>query len=152
MRLVRDSRRFIETLEDLLRRGYPVRFRADGWSMYPAIRNGDVITVAPLAGSPIRVGEVVLYRHGQAAIAHRIVAMRSFSGALGELLPRGDATDACDAPIAPDQVVGRVVAVERAGGRRRRSVSSRGWSRLLGRMLRAAHSARTTLAALVKRT
>jgi hypothetical protein len=155
VRQVRDSRRFIQLLEDLLLRGYPVRFRADGRSMDPAIRDGEVITVEPLGGLPVRIGEVVLYRHGRAAIAHRVVRVRSSAGRIVELRLRGDAAGACDAPVAPGQVLGRVVAVERAGSVVRRSVMSGAWSRILGCAMRGAHAARRkimmALAPLVRR-
>jgi peptidase S24-like protein len=124
-RCVRDSARFVETLEELLRRGHHARFRAGGWSMHPAIRDGDVITVAPLGGSPVRIGDVVLYRQGQGAIAHRVVRVRALAGRLVEVVARGDAADACDAPIGPEQVLGLVVAVERNP----RGVLRRSWAR-----------------------
>ena len=54
--------RFVHVLEALLSGGHPVRFRASGWSMHPTSRNGDAITVVPLGESPIRVGDVLLYR------------------------------------------------------------------------------------------
>jgi hypothetical protein len=159
MKQVRDALRFIQTLEDMLRRGHQVRFRADGWSMYPAIRSGEMITVEPLGGSPIGVGDVLLYRRGRAVIAHRVVRMRSSSGRLVErrqrnprdprLVLQGDAADCCDEPIGPEQVLGRVVAVERAGRRGRRGVPSLRWSRLLAYALRGAHAIRVKITAVM---
>lgn len=139
-RHLRDSARFMQVVEELLRHGHSVRFRAHGASMTPAIRDGEVITVAPVGSAEIRIGDVVLYRHGGGALAHRVVRVRSSGGQLVELVPRGDAADLCDAPIAPMRVLGRVVAVERAG------VLSRGWSRALGRALRGGRAARAMLA------
>jgi hypothetical protein len=156
VRQVRDSRRFIQMLGDLLLRGYPVRFRAEGRSMFPAIRDGQMITVEPIGRRPVRIGDVVLYRHGRAAIAHRVVRVRSSAGGIVELLLRGDAAGACDAPVAPGQVLGRVVAVERAGSAVRRGVMSGAWSRILGCVMRGAHAARQkimmALAPLLGRT
>jgi hypothetical protein len=122
---VRDSQRFIEALEEVLSHGHPVRFRAEGWSMDPAIGNGATITIAPLDGTPIRTGDVVLYRQDRRAIAHRVVRVEPM-----RLVLRGDTAESCDAPISPDHVLGRVVAVR---NRRR--------SRILGRALRALRTA-----------
>ena len=52
----RHSPRFADIIESLLREGHQVRFRAFGWSMHPTIRNGEIITVAPLERSSIKSG------------------------------------------------------------------------------------------------
>ena len=139
---VRDSASFIDLAQSLLSRGHHVRFRAVGASMSPAIRDGARITVAPLGQLPVRIGDIVLYRHGEGALVHRVVALRSRSGRAVALVPRGDAADLSDAPITPDRVLGRVVAVERAG------VFRYGWARALGGARRSVHRARTRLAAI----
>ena len=46
-------------LEELLAAGTAVRFRAEGGSMDPAIRHGDVVTLEPLGTAPLSPGEVV---------------------------------------------------------------------------------------------
>jgi hypothetical protein len=136
-----NSVRFIETLKDLLGRGHVVRFQADGWSMHPTIRYGEMITVEPLGESPVRAGDVLLYRHARSAIAHRLVRMTST-----ELVLRGDAADCCDAPINSDQLLGRVVAVERRGRTVRIDYFGRTWSLILGRTLRRVRICRSAIA------
>jgi phage repressor protein C with HTH and peptisase S24 domain len=126
-----NSVRFIETLEDLLGRGHVVRFQADGWSMHPTIRYGETIIVEPLGDSAVRTGDVLLYRHLRSAIAHRLVRVTST-----ELVLRGDAADSCDAPVSSDQLLGRVVAVERRGRTVRLDYLSGLWSSILARALR----------------
>jgi hypothetical protein len=147
---LRDSLRFLQTLDGILRRGHRVRFRADGWSMHPAIRSGEIITVAPLGRAPVHVGDVLLYRNGRGVIAHRLAGVRRSSGRIVELVLRGDAADSCDAPIAPEQVLGRVVTVEHPWTGRRRRVLSRRWSCVLRCALRGAHAVRTTVASLLR--
>lgn len=120
-----------------------MRFRAPGWSMHPTIRNGEIITVVPLGGSPVQVGDVVLYRRGRAAIAHRVIRVQSASGQLVGFVLRGDAADSCDRPIQAAQVLGRVLAIERDGRWVRPDLMGSGWSRALRRALRAARDART---------
>jgi hypothetical protein len=144
-----DSPRFIQVVEELLREGHPVRFSAPGWSMHPTIRHGEIITVAPLGRSPVRAGDVVLYRRGRAAIAHRVIRVRSAAGRSAGFVLRGDAAHCCDRPIALGQVLGRVLSVERDGRAVRLDLPSPCWSRALGRAFRAARDARTMIRAVI---
>jgi hypothetical protein len=139
---VPDALRFIHVIEDLLRGGHPVRFRAPGWSMHPTIRNGDAITVVPLGHSPVRVGEVLLYRRGLGAIAHRVIRVQSAHGRSVGLELRGDAALSCDRPIQLAQVLGRIVAIERDGRRMRLDPMGPAWSRALAYALRLARPPR----------
>jgi hypothetical protein len=144
-----DPAPFIQMVEELLREGYAVRFHASGWSMYPTIRDGETITVAPLGGSPILTGDLLLYRSGRSAVAHRVVRVASVSGGPTTLLLRGDAADSCDRPIDPGQVLGRLSGVERDGRTMPLDVLGTLWSRAAGRTLRAARRARMTIARIV---
>ncbi len=61
----------------VLGKGLPFRFEARGESMHPAIRHGDVVTVAPVAGRAPRAGDVVAFIHpGTGGVrVHRILAL-----------------------------------------------------------------------------
>jgi hypothetical protein len=135
--------RFIDTVEAVLRAGHSVRFRAAGWSMHPTIRNGEIITIAPFGRSPIQPGDVVLYRRGRVAIAHRVIRVRSSARGSLEFVVRGDAADFYDRPITCDQVLGRVRAVERGGRTVALGLLSRTWFPLLGRARRRARAVLT---------
>jgi len=141
-----DPPRFMRVLETLLSGGQPVRFRAPGWSMYPTIRDGDAITVVPLGPSPVRVGDVVLYRKGPAAIAHRVIGVRPAG-----FVMRGDAARTCDGPIEPAQVLGRVSAIERNGRTVHLDRMGPAWSRTIAYALRLAREARSSAARIVDR-
>lgn len=108
---------FVDVVSDVLRRGHSVRFRANGASMRPNIREGEVITVAPVQPAQIRRGDVVLYRSSRGVIAHRVVRITRRPDGSVALLPRGDASRTCDEPVEEAAVLGRVVAVERDGRR-----------------------------------
>jgi signal peptidase I len=143
--------RLIHVIEALLRGGHSVRFRAPGSSMHPTIRNGEIITVAPLGESAIQLGDVVLYRRGRAAIAHRVIRMQSASGRSGAFVLQGDAAISCDRPVCFAQLLGRVLAIERDGRRVRLDLLGPDWSRALGHMLRVGRDARTKAADFVNR-
>lgn len=111
--------RFVDVSAALLTEGYGVRFRAGGGSMTPAIGDGDVITVKPIAPASLAPGRVIVYRDCDRVFAHRIVDVRADRTRPEHIIVRGDAARDCDAPIAPSQVLGEVVSVSPRGDRRR---------------------------------
>ncbi len=135
---------FSDMSAELLRRGARVRFRATGRSMQPTILEGEAITVEPVAPAAVTRGDILLYRWERGVIAHRVIRIeRTEGGAIPQssaasaggsggppqpwrrqvlspqslLILRGDALASCDTPIKPEQVIGKVIAVERAGRR-----------------------------------
>ena len=107
----------LDFVAQILSTGRRVRVRARGWSMYPFIRQGDVIEVESVKASAVRIGDVVLCRDGvDRFVAHRVVKVGS-EDARDTLVTKGYWTRRSDPPVHPEQVLGRVVAVER--GRKR---------------------------------
>jgi signal peptidase len=98
---------------DLLSRGLAIRFRAPGTSMHPTIRHGDVITVAPVAPANLKRGDIILYRFQSDFIAHRIVNIETSDRCELSFILRGDASATCDSPVKPQQILGKVVCLER---------------------------------------
>lgn len=84
--------------------------RVSGSSMLPAIRPGDVITVRRCGHEGASPGEVVLFCREGRFFAHRVVARAGEA-----LITRGDAIAVPDAPVLPDELLGKVVATERGG-------------------------------------
>jgi len=106
---------FTHVLADLLVSGKTVRFTAPGHSMHPVIRHGDVLLVAPLKHLA-RIGDILLYLACGRPVAHRLIAVES-EGNDAVLLLKGDSAAFPDLPVRPDQMLGRVFAVERRGRR-----------------------------------
>ncbi|HXI29439.1 MAG TPA: S24/S26 family peptidase, partial [Vicinamibacterales bacterium] len=113
--------------------GTLVQFRAEGRSMHPTIRDGETITAAPVAITDVVRGDVLLCRHGGRVLAHRIVSIAG-QGRARQLELRGDSQFASQARVGADDIVARIVSVERGG----RSIAlPGGW---------IAHRARLTVA------
>ncbi|HEX9637032.1 MAG TPA: S24/S26 family peptidase [Acidobacteriota bacterium] len=112
-----DSRRLLPILcRDLLAAGYAVSFRARGTSMIPAIGCGERITVQPVDPKRLRRGHILLFRVAGRLLAHRLVSKRKgWSGDRTVFLSRGDAAWSHDPALAADQILGRVVRIERQG-------------------------------------
>ena len=111
---------------ELLSQGTTVRFRPSGRSMYPSIREGELVTVEPVVASDVTLGDIVLYRSERGLIAHRVVGSSPTQSSV--LSPhyclQGDASLCCDQPVEAHQILGRVIGVERNG--RSIALASRG--------------------------
>jgi len=119
---------FNEIAAELLRRGAYVRFLAIGASMQPTIEDGELITVAPVAPESVKRGDILLYQNERGVFAHRVVGVVTgtlplLQGDCPLFLLRGDASVSCDPPVAREQVIGQVVAVQR--GERSLALDSR---------------------------
>ena len=106
-----DSRLFRALSRTLLDRGYSVRFRANGRSMFPAIADGETVELAPDARHS--TGDVVLFSTDDRLLVHRIVETDEDA-----IVTRGDSCFESDQPNACHSVLGRVIAVITPTGRR----------------------------------
>jgi hypothetical protein len=85
----------------------PVR----GQSMLPLLRPGDSVLVAH--GAPLVPGDVLVYRREGQLVAHRLI--RPAAGEGRACLAQGDNLLEPDAPVEADEIVGRVIAIQREG-------------------------------------
>ena len=106
---------FVDVITELLRSGQAIRFQAPGWSMHPTIRDGEIITVEPVMPSAVKQGDIILYRSKVGVIAHRVVRISQKNGVVPRFILRGDALGSPDEPLAAQQILGKVVWLERDG-------------------------------------
>ncbi len=113
----------IPIIRELLRTGQKIRLRVAGSSMYPFIKDGDVIEIEEPRSCPRR-GDVLLVRVCEDNyVIHRVVKVD------GEYFYlRGDAQQGLQGPFRQRDVVGRVLAIYRDG---RRYVLERGFLRIM---------------------
>jgi ribosomal protein S18 acetylase RimI-like enzyme len=100
----------LELLRGAMERGKPFRTQVRGLCMQPSICDGDVLTLAPIGSRPPAVGEMVAFVRpdtGQLAV-HRIIAQ---SG--DDWLIQSDNGAEVDGIVALDQIIGRVIGIER---------------------------------------
>ena len=104
----------VALLRAVLEQDRPFRFVAPGFSMSPFIRHGDTVTVEPLRGRALRVGDVVAFlrpnAHTERLVIHRIVAEEHDA-----LVLRGDNCPEPDGSVPRASIVGLVTRVERRG-------------------------------------
>jgi hypothetical protein len=104
------DRELIPILRAALERGQTVRMPVNGHSMFPFIRDGDVVEIALVPPTPTQ-GSVVLARlPGERYPLHRLVAQCGTAWVL-----RGDNCGAPDGLVPRENLVGVVTRVERNG-------------------------------------
>ena len=87
---------FADVCVELLNLGQGVRFKANGWSMYPTICDGEIINVEPVLPYQVRHGDIILYRSPRGITAHRVVHIQK------EMEPHGQASDPIQPPMWGD--------------------------------------------------
>jgi len=103
-----------EIMGIVLKRGACFRFQAKGGSMYPFIKDGDVITIFPLSEAPPRLGDVVAFTHPESGklTVHRLVRRKGDAYFL-----KGDNIQEADGVVRRKDILGCVKKVEREGRR-----------------------------------
>ena len=140
---MRDSRLFVEVIEHALRSGTPVRFRAEGSSMHPTIRDGEEITAAPVSIADVVRGDVLVGRHHGRILAHRLVAIAG-DGRDRRFELRGDSQPASGVFVSAGDILAQIVAVRRHG----RSIALPGGWLIRRAHLTVARTRRTMLQAI----
>jgi hypothetical protein len=126
-----DRKHFEALSAQILRRGGALRFRAQGSSMRPFVRDGDLVEVRSIDQRRLRRGDVVLYVDDDGRpFVHRVIEVERKDGR-SIASTRGDAMRVNDGPIDAVQILGRVSAAKRG---RQRLVLDRGLLRTLGRL------------------
>ncbi len=101
---------FTSLLKGVLDMGASFRFRANGVSMTPFIKQGDLVTLSPYSGSRPRLGDVAaFFQPGTEKLTiHRVVGIKEN----GYLL-KGDNATTFDGVIPLENILARVKKVER---------------------------------------
>jgi len=102
---------FPELLDAVLAKGSDCRFQAQGHSMAPFIKDGDVVTISPLPSSP-GIGQVVASLHPETRrlAIHRVVGKKADA-----YLIKGDNASEADGLVRRENILGSVKRVERKG-------------------------------------
>jgi hypothetical protein len=103
-----------ELLKSVLAKRMCCRFRVKGFSMSPFIRDGDVVTVAPLGSGGLGLGDMVVFLsvRGGGPVIHRVIGKCD-----GSYLLKGDNLPEPDGKVPPANILGYIKTVERSGKR-----------------------------------
>lgn len=131
-----DAAGFLTLSREILGRGHHLRFMARGRSMRPSIWSGQTVEVAPVQCADLRPGDVVFYQSFGGLVAHRVIHKKQAHGRI-RLATRGDGCPGMALELVePEQVLGRVVAVDWGKGLRIRTDAGPGrfWGILLSQI------------------
>jgi hypothetical protein len=106
--------------------------------MAPALRDGDLVTVAPVRAEDVRAGDILLYAAARGLTAHRVLGR--LPGERPAFRTRGDAPGSPEEEVEASRVLGRVEALRRNGRERRVSLRARHWPRITRRLRGAART------------
>lgn len=101
----------IEMFLEVLERGFPLKIRLFGSSMYPFLREGEVVIVQRRPWADLRRGDIILYHRDRRFIAHRV--LKPPKNLEDACLCKGDTLKGADPPVYFHQYLGRVEGVER---------------------------------------
>lgn len=125
------SDRYTNIALDLLQQsglaGGAIRLPVTGTSMLPLLQPGDAVWLQSIDPAALRPGDLMLIRQQGVLLTHRLIAVRP-----QHWQTKGDNNPLADPPITAQQIVGRIVTVER--GSTSLDLRRRGW-RIASRLL-----------------
>lgn len=86
--------------------------KAEGWSMYPTIKNGDFLVIWS-KGHPnfnLTEGDIAVYYRDDMLIAHRVIDVITINGKL-YYITQGDNNQIEDQPVPYENICGEVVKI-----------------------------------------
>ncbi len=98
--------------KEAIKQGHSVQTVASGYSMFPFLRKGDLLTVEPVPMERIKRGDIVVFESEEKWIAHRVIKIHSNDGLIG-FTTRGDARVSRDPVINKTNYIGLVPSIER---------------------------------------
>jgi len=98
--------------KEIISQGRSVKILASGYSMFPFLRKGDLLTVEPVPMKTIKRGDVVVFESEEKWIAHRVIKIRSNPESL-EFLLRGDTCIAFDPLVNEGNYIGFIQVYSR---------------------------------------
>jgi signal peptidase I len=106
---------FLELSKEILGHGLILRFQARGQSMFPAVRDGDILTVRPAAPYEIKQHDIIFFHTADSrVVAHRVTKKIQIEGRI-ILLTRGDFFRGLNEEVFFEDVLGKVSDIERNG-------------------------------------
>ncbi len=105
----------VDFAESILESNHTVSIRMTGYSMYPALRPGDIGHIEKCVPNEIKVGDIVVFKYREKLIAHRLVTINNND--VRTFVAKGDKNKFSDPPFAADAFVGKISSIERKGER-----------------------------------
>jgi len=103
-----------QLLREWIDAGEPAWLPLSGESMVPFLPSGSKVLVSHTTAGQIRLGNLLLYEAEGRIICHRVLRRRRY-GASYTFLTKGDGRRMTDPWVCAEQVIGKVMAINRNG-------------------------------------
>jgi len=126
-----NSDQFGSLAADILKRGGIFRFKAQGSSMFPFIRSGDILSIKSIPIESLKTGDVLFCRLSERVlVAHRLVHQK-IKDYPHLLRLRGDHSMAPGEIIRTNDIIGKVVGLKRGNLKESKTRGLRNWLTIL---------------------
>ncbi len=98
---------------EFMAQGVCIHARTIGPSMYPLLETGYKLLIEPKGAAELNIGDIVFYRRGESYVVHRLIRKKDSA----TIITKGDNFPRYDAPVAVEQILGRVIEIEGRGKR-----------------------------------
>jgi hypothetical protein len=99
---------------EVLRTSGTVKLTARGHSMMPTLWPGDFLNIETVSFDRVQVGDLVLYERSNRFFIHRVLQKSAgVESRRPTLVTRGDSMLTLDPMVRPEELLGRVVSLER---------------------------------------
>ena len=93
-------------LSKTLNTPYPLATITSG-SMWPVLKVNDLVLMKGINGNNVEIGQIIVFQNAEQGFTiHRLIRKEN-----GMLVTKGDANEAEDPPIKPEDVIGRAVYI-----------------------------------------
>jgi signal peptidase len=98
--------------KEAISKGHSVQTVASGYSMFPFLRKGDLLTVEPVPMETIKPGDIVVFESNERWFAHRVIRISKRNNEIQFLL-RGDTNLKFDPVVYEENYCGKVSSFQR---------------------------------------
>ncbi|MEW6052908.1 MAG: signal peptidase I [Nitrospirota bacterium] len=127
--------------KEILRSGLTLRVKVTGRSMAPFLNGGEVLTIKQIPVPSLQVGDLIFFTAADnSLLLHRVVRMQRREK-VNIVQTKGDALRGLDDPVCAENILGKVISVERCGaGGRKTSLDMESFPRRISNYLIAKKS------------
>lgn len=119
-------------IKEVIRKQGWVELPAEGTSMYPLIKQGNICRFVPCEAMKLKKGEIILFHTlSGSLVAHRLLSVESINEQVTYLL-KGDTNFGLDEPVGQEQLIGKLTSINKGKYRiKLPSLSVHVWSKMI---------------------
>lgn len=119
-------------IKEVIKKQGWVELPAEGTSMYPLIKQGDICRFVPCEAMKLKKGEIILFHTlSGSLVAHRLLSVESINEQVTYLL-KGDTNFGADEPVGQEQLIGKLTSIHKGKYRiKLPSLSVHVWSQMI---------------------